>query len=378
MKTTFACLVLIIFISNGMAQQYGWGAVLKDLDKKVKIGGRLQGILDYNTANGSQDFYLRRTRLNLDYRPWDGHQFVYDIRNDKANFRDSGEEEFVIGDAYWKIRIDKWSINNIKLFRAKVDVSYSQTSSSKNLFNPQRNDISEYASDFIVQNRRANNIQANGNIGNLAYQVYVSDGVQKGDLEDLGGTKVRTVNHQRFSYGTKLRYFFLGDARKNRVQDTFFGEYDTISLGVGYGRNDKINVTSSDNSSTMDFERAIVNLDVSVSLGGFRFLGEYFDFDGILVDENAALEANRVGTASGYFAQAEYVYGKWAPYLNYERYDKWDTQDGYLLKSHSFGINYYTLMEAMRFGVVYKKTTNEVNVGNNENKETYAYMMLNF
>lgn len=360
------------------AQQVGWGSAFEDAGKKVKLGGRIQAIMENDSETESQDFYLRRLRFNIEYKPWEGHIFVYDIRNDNANKEDRGEGKFSVGDAYWRFAVDKSWIKNVQFFRGKVDVSYSQTSSSKNLLNPNRANVSEHASDFLVHNRRAANAQVNGSIGDMVYQVFLADGVNSADLEPLeGAVTVEGVNHQKFSYGGKLRYFFLGDAKKNKVQDTFYGQYDTLSFGIGYFANDNINLALSDNRE-VSIRRTLTNAELSFSYKNFRLLSEYFAFTGDLVDLTKTDKDDMQGDSNGYYAQAEYLIGKWAPYFAYESFNRWAEEDGYIQKVTTFGVNYYQNMEAQRYGVSYKKTENDENLGDDTSENIYAYMMLNF
>lgn len=374
-------ILLMIIPLTTQAAQYGWGATIKDGDKKIKVGGRLQVMLAQDSETESQDFFLRRTRLNLEYKPWKGHTFVYDIRNDGANQEDEGEQTFNIGDAFWKIDINKHTINNIKLFRAKVDVSYSQTSSSKNLFNPQRALISEHASDFVVHNRRAVNMQANGNIENLAYHVVLSDGVNSEDLTAVNGKAVSQVNHQKLTYGGKLRYFFMGDSKKNKSQDTFYGLHDTFSLGVGYFANDKINVTNANNTGALQefsMTRSVTNIDLSYSYGGLRVMAEHFEMTGDLADLTSTDRDDILTRSGGYYAQVEYTLDKIAPYITYEEFNRNRSAEDAITQETTIGINYYHMLEAARFGFAYKQTENGKDVGDNTNESIYTYAMLNF
>ena len=92
-----------IWMSAASASE--WGAAFEDMDRKVKIGGRIQAIAEDDSEKDGQDFYLRRVRLNLEYSPWENHKFVYDIRNDSSNKGDKGDGKFSIGDAYWGIKV---------------------------------------------------------------------------------------------------------------------------------------------------------------------------------------------------------------------------------------------------------------------------------
>lgn len=374
-------LTMLFISSHALAQQAGWGVSVKEADKKVKIGGRLQGIMVNDSETESQDFYMRRVRLNLEYRPWEDHSFVYDIRNDSSGKDDDGENEFVIGDAYWNINIKKNTVKNVRFFRSKVDVSYSQTSSSKNLFNPNRASSSEYASDFVVQNRRAMNVQVNGQVKNLTYHFVLSDGVNTEDLKDLSKNSIDKVNHQKFTYGGKLRYFFIGASKADVIQDTFYGQLDTLSLGLGYFANDKINVdnsTAGGAGGTFSFRRTVTNLDLSYAYKNFRLLAEQFSFVGNLIDLKATNKDNILGNSNGYYIQTEYLLGKWAPYIIYESFNKNQAEDDFNEIANTIGLNYYQNMEAERFGIAYKQTKLAKNLGYKTNESLYVYLMLNY
>lgn len=364
--------IILIFIPSmiwAKDYQYGWGVQLNEKNKQVKIGGRIQAIAMSDSETETQDFYLRRLRLNVSYKPWDDHKIVYDIRNDSANQKDEGEEGFVIGDAYWQIKFKHPYIKNIRFFRAKVDVSYSQTSSSKNLLTPERAVASEFASDFIVHNRRATNFQINGNFGPLAYQAVVSDGVQSDDLEDTNDNALASITAQKFTYGAKFRYFIFGDARKNHVQDTFYGKNDTFSLGYGVFQNDKITVSNSSGGlSNFSFARTLNNIDLSLSYQNLRLLAEYFEFQGDLIDLTQTTKENILGSSKGGYAQIEYlVTENWAPYVILEEFNRVDTAQTII---QVYGLNYYDLMEARRYGLNYKILDDE--------HQLYAHIMLNF
>lgn len=380
--TLVACLS---FITQTYAVPYqkGWGT--KVIDQKtgksgVKIGGRLQAIAAVDSETETQDFYFRRMRVNFSYNPKPNHKIVYDVRNDNANQEDRGEETFNIGDAYWQIDFKKFKV---KLFRGKVDVSYSQTSSSKNLFTPERTFVSEHASDFVVENRRANNAQINGNLGNLSYHVVLSDGVNSNDLEDVAGLEVNSVEGQKFTYGGKLRYYFFGDPVKNPAQDTFYGKHDTFSLGAAFFANDKIIVDNSTASgsqvSLFNMARNMSAFELSYAKGGLRILGEYFAFTGDIIDLTAATKEDILGESNGYYIQTEYVFNKLAPFVSYEVFDKNLDADDAQLTNTTVGLNYYEDLEAERYGIAYRKTENEDGLNSGDDEEfLYAYIMLNF
>lgn len=377
--------IFITLTSTAIAAPYqkGWGTSV--IDQKtgksgVKIGGRLQAIAAVDSETETQDFYFRRMRVNFSYNPKPNHKIVYDVRNDNANQGDRGEETFNIGDAYWQIDFKKFKF---KAFRGKVDVSYSQTSSSKNLFTPERTFVSEHASDFVVENRRANNVQINGNLGNLSYHVVLSDGVNSNDLEDVAGNEVEAVDGQKFTYGGKLRYYFFGDPVKNPAQDTFYGKHDTFSIGAAFFANDKIIVDNSTATgsqvSQFNMARNLTNIELSFAKGGLRILGEYFAFSGDIIDLTAADKEDILGDSNGYYIQSEYVFNKLAPFISYEVFDKNLDSDDAQLTNTTVGINYYQDLEGERYGIAYRLTENEDELNNGDDEEfLYAYIMLNF
>lgn len=346
---------------------------------KYSIGGRIQGVIGIDSEEDTQDIYLRRLRLNVSYEPWENHKIVYDIRNDKSNKGDKSDGQFEIGDAYWKIDINKNSIKNIKLFRAKVDVSYSQTASSKNLFSPNRTEVSEYASDYVISNRRANNVQVNGALGNWAYQLVLSDGVDSNEIDVLSGStrSIDSVEGQKLTYGLKLRYYFFGNAKKNQLKETFYGKAKTFSFGVGKFNNDKIILKLSD-ANLVNVQRSLTNFDLSFAYNHFRFVSEYFIFENDIVNLDASSKNNMLENTSGYYAQAEYLIGKWAPNVGVEAFDQGHSGDTHKLTATTVGLNYYYDNVNMRFGVFYKRTS-VIRIDTESNEKSFQlYTMLHF
>ena len=347
--------------------------------RRVTIGGRVQGVLANVPDQNNQDMYLRRLRLNISYKLSSNQTVVYDIRNDRANYQDSGDQKFSIGDAYWQVKINKPWLKNIRLFRAKVDVSYSQTSSSKDLFNPGRALVTDHASDFVIFGRRAVNIQANGQLGDVAYQVVLSDGVSSDSLSPIKGKAyIESISGQNLTYGAKFRYFLVGSAVENKVQDTFYGNKDTFSIGAGYFVNDKIKAISSGSVESIVLNRSLGNIEVSYSQGGFRFIGEYFLFKDNIINLDESSIDLILGKANGHYSQLEYVYKKWAPYIGYEHFDQWDSEIGYEVESYVLGVNYYEDMDLSRYGIAYKKEREGASLTGKVNDNLYAYVMMNF
>ncbi|MBD66038.1 MAG: hypothetical protein CME62_12580 [Halobacteriovoraceae bacterium] len=346
--------------------------------ENFKIGARLQGMGTF--SEDDQDFFLRRTRLNISYKLNDESKIVYDIRNDNSNQEDRGDGEFAIGDAYWQRDINQYTIKNIRFFRAKVDVSYSQTSSSKNLFNPERTIVAELASDFVVQNRRANNIQLNGNFHKAAYQLVVSDGVQSSDLEDLNGNEIDSVQKQKLTYGGKIRYFFIGDASKNKAQDTFYGQVDTFSLGYGLFLNDRIEVENTAGGlQEFNFSRKLQNVELSYANKYFRILAEHFSYSNDLIDLTAQNKEDILTDSVGSYIQGEIYIGHWAPYLITEKLtqDEDSNGDERVTNSTTAGLNYYPYFdESLRFGAFTTSTEFSEALDKDDEYKYGLYIML--
>lgn len=360
--------LLISFLSLASDYQKGWGTKIKIADKSLKVGGRIQGMGEL--SDGNQDLFLRRLRLNTSFNFLKDHKVVYDIRNDKAN--KDGEKGFVIGDAYWQYKRNDLKL---KFYRAKVDVSYSQTSSSKNLFNPTRAIVSDHAASFVVQNRRATNIQINGALGKLHYHAVIADGVVAEDLEDVNGNAIDSINSQKFTFGGKLRYFFFGDGS---IQDTFFGKHDTFSLGAGLFHNDQIKVKNTHGLSSFSITRDLLNVDLSLSFKSFRLLTEYFEMQGDIYDLTASARSNILADSTGHYAQVEYVFGKWAPYIRYENFNRNKSISSTSLRSKTIGINYYKDLEALRFGAAFQEISYDNKLNEGDSKALTLYTMMNF
>lgn len=347
--------------------------------ENVVVGGRLQGIMAHDSETDTQDMYLRRTRVNVAYQPWEKHSIVYDVRNDNSNQEDRGDGKFSIGDAYWQIDMDKSYIKNIRLFRAKVDVSYTQTASSKDLMSPNRADVSEYASDYIVSNRRANNVQANGMVGQMAYQIVISDGVDSNEVDTAtkGTRTISEIEGQKLTYGGKIRYFFWGDAYKNKAKETFYGKESSFSLGVGRFNSDKVIFKLSDDS-LLTTTRGLTNVELSYSKYSFRLLGEYFIFENDIVNLDATVKNKMLATSSGHYILIENLFGKWAPNLGMESFDQ--SAHSVTNKSNSviMGLNYYLNKSNLRYGAFYKKTNLEQGQTKTQAENFQIYAMLNF
>lgn len=375
LRTIGLLIFSVSFFSNTFSKEErkGWGLSLGEGTSNIRVGGRLQGIASYNPGTGFKDLYLRRGRVNLQYQTENLHMIYMDLRNDNSNRQDEGEGSLFIGDAFYEMPIKSIPfLHDITLFRSKVDVSYSQTASSKNLINPNRERVSDYASNFIVHNRRANNIQVNGGNDWMSFQLVISDGIQNEEIEEaFGNVTVSAIAEQKLTIGGKVRFFLWGE--KAELQETFYEAQKTLSFGLGVFNNSEIRYTLS-NGNEISHSRNLYNAELSFAYDNFRLLAEGFYFQGDTLNPSQA----RFGDSWGTYMRSEYIIGKFAPYvgLNYFRRDK-DLSNSHEA-SHLIGINYYAQNHTRRYGVSFQNFEygNQLTLRNK--KEIMTYIMLDY
>ena len=160
------------------------------------------------------------------------------------------------------------------MFRSKVDVSYSQTASSKDLIHPNRERVSDYAANFIVHNRRASNIQINGGNKWMTYQLVVADGIQSDAIDPIiGNVAINNIMKQSVAFG-KVRFFLWNPLReKAEVQETYYQAMRTFSIGFGFFNNRSITYQLSNGIEITD-SRELYNLEISFALDCLRILAE--------------------------------------------------------------------------------------------------------
>jgi hypothetical protein len=353
-------------------EKKGWGLSLGEGTSNIRIGGRLQGIGSYNTGNGFKDLYLRRARVNLQYQTQNFHMIYVELRNDNSTREDRGEGSLFIGDAFYEIPLDIPFIYDLTLFRSKVDVSYSQTSSSKNLIHPNRSRVSDYAANFVVHNRRANNIQINGGNDWMTYQLVISDGIQNEEVEEaFGNVTVSAIAEQKLTVGAKARFFLWGE--KAELQETFYGAKRTLSFGLGAFTNSDIRYTLS-NGQEVSHSRSLYNAELSFAYDNFRLLAEGLYFQGDTLNPSQ----RRFGDAWGTYMRSEYILGKIAPYigLSYLKRDKdnSNTQEA----SQLIGVNYYAENKTRRYGVSFQNFEYGNLLSSRNKKEVMTYIMMDY
>ncbi len=367
-----------MFISTTLlAKDWGYWIQSPDSSKKLRIGGRLQGAMSLTDEEDStQDFYIRRMRLNLEYYPMENQKIYLDIRSDKTNYKDKGELPFLIGDAYWEYKTSKTT--NIRVYRGKADVSYSQTTSSRNLLFIERAAIAEHAAGFITESRRGANVQANGTIDNrFTYQLIFGDGVQSDDLEDLGGNGVTSIIAQNFFYGAKLRYYFFHNQKDFKPSDTTYGKGQTLAIGAGYFIQNKLKIAYNASDEEV-LNRTLLNVDLKFSKGRFNLLTEYFRFTNDLID----LPSSTFGASSGFTHQLEVMITndlKHAIYFKNEDFNRYeDSASDSHYQASGIGYNHYIDEVALRWGVFLEDIKENQNIGQDAMKKFTLYTMMNY
>lgn len=372
-------LLFLVLIDPSYGKSWGIWINQPETNYKLKVGGRLQGSVYLTDGEDSvQDFYVRRARLNVDYRPDVTQKIILDVRNDRANYADDGEGKFSLGDFYWQHQLSDHTV--IRLFRAKVDVSYSQTSSSKDLVHIERAAIAEHAANFINESRRASNAQILGTYENWTYQLLFGDGVQSDDLEDLNGRAVTAIINQKFMYGTKIRYYFFDNTDK-KIQETFYGKGKSLSLGFGYFQQDhlKLNfIGIQQASSQKTLVRKLTNLELRAVFGRFSFLAEYFRFDGDIID----ISNSNFDSSAGAYLLAEYYFTK---NLKHSFYFRTEQHDRYLVskedmtaRATGIGYNHYVDEEALRWGIYWQTRPKNDAISSEHENSLNTYFAMNY
>lgn len=346
-----------------------------DPDMYIKLGVRIQGTFenyqtDYADATKADtdnyDAYLRRTRLEVSAGFSKNVSFTMDIRNDKANYQNKGEQEFNVGDAYLKIKKPFGSsLVNFKLYRAKIDVSRTETVKSAWTIHYDRPHVADAAAQYISHNRRATNVQMYGNYENkIHYQVATGDGVYSGKFYDAkGNTFTGSFNQESFFYGGKIWFSPIEGWEETKRTETYFGEGKHAEVGVGYWVSPNINYDG------YSIDHKLLNIEASMHYKGLFLQGEYFKFDGVVKDfENAP---NIQGKSNGWYVTGEYCMSDFyylAPFARYERWDKFEDEGGYTLTSKIFGINWYLRGNSTKVGFAVQQDDYGQNIGDKEVK----------
>jgi len=335
-------------------------------DMWLKAGVRIQGTfenrsVDYAGATPNESIseaYLRRVRFEVaaGFNKWTS--FVMDVRNDKANYEDDGEQEFNVGDAYVQIKKPfNTSLVNFKLFRAKIDVSRTETVKSARTIHYDRPQVADEAAQYISHNRRGTNAQVYGDWEKkVHYQLAFGDGVNSGKMKDASGSSLASggATQKSFFYGGKVKLSPFDGWEEKHVTETYFGQGKHFTLGASYWISPEISYKNGTQDTTID--HTLMNLELSVHYKGLMIQGEYFDFGGVVKD--ASTVAVETGHSQGWYATSEYVIEELAflaPYVRYESWNKFEGQDGYDYKSAMGGVNWYLKGNTIKAGLTYQQ-----------------------
>ena len=338
-------------------------------DMWFKAGVRIQSTFeDKSSSDGtsSQDAYLRRTRFEAAAGFNKYASFVMDIRNDKANYQQKGEQTFNVGDAYVKIKKPfDTSLVNFKLYRAKIDVSRTETVKSARVIAYDRPKVADNAAQYITHNRRGTNAQMYGDWNKkVHYQVAVGDSTYEGKLADANGKKTSNITKQSFFYGGKLRLSPFDGWEETKRTESYMGVGKHFSVGAGYWTVPSIQAEGTTGAKT-DLNNELINLEISGHYNGFFAQAEYFKFKDTVKDWTDTTLVT--GKSTGWYATSEYVFkdlAYLAPFIRYEKWDKFDAATGFDYTAKTAGVNWYLRGNTTKVGLYVQKEKFGAEIGN--------------
>ena len=339
-------------------------------DMWLKAGVRIQGtyenkFTDYNDAKTNtnvNDAYLRRVRFEVAAGFGKHASFVMDVRNDKSNYLiNNAEGTFNVGDAYVKIKKPfDTSLVNFKLYRAKIDVSRTETVKSARVIAYDRPYVADIAAQYISFNRRGTNAQMYGDWNKkIHYQIAAGSASSPTKILDAAGDKASSddieISDQSFFYGGKIRLSPFDGWEETKRTETYFGKGKHISIGAAYW---SVPTLKGENAlgGTFDLNRELINIEASAHYYGFFIQGEYFKFSDAVNDWEAA--TIETGDSSGWYVTSEYVMpdlGYVAPFVRYESHDRYENTDDTTVTSALAGVNWYLRGNTTKVGVVYQQ-----------------------
>lgn len=370
LRILFICLVFISAAASGQTKfPLGngvdkWGVPLKvpESELTLRLGARFQSLatiekeedLDAKSESTSQDFQSRRIRFQLQADLGTRGAFYMDVRNDNANEDDNGERNFSVGDAYVQVPLREGTTHFIRLYRAKVDVARSETVSSSELLFLNRPFVADEAAQFVSHNRRATNAQMLGHFNKkLSYQVVVGDGVFSERFKDAKGQAVDDIEKQNFMLGAKVRFHPFEGWEDLRQSETYFGEGQHFSVGIGGFNTSNIRIVEGANNGTVS--RNLINAEISAHMGEWSFSSEYFKMMGV-IEDHAAASFNK-GSGEGWYVQGEKLFADFhflAPFARYENWNRFVESGDYETESNLFGLNWYLNGNRFRVSLAYQ------------------------
>ena len=350
-------------------------------DMWFKAGVRIQGTMESTDTNYNDstkidtslnDAYLRRVRFEVAAGFTKHTSFVMDMRNDKSNYGiENSEGSFNVGDAYLKIKNPfKTSLVNFKLYRAKIDISRTETVKSARVIAYDRPYIADAAAQFISFNRRGTNVQMYGDWEKkIHYQIATGSSANPDKVKDAGGNSGSNIvmTEQSFFFGGKIKFSPFNGWEEQKVTETYMGQGKHFTFGVAYWIVPTMKGIT-DNNTTLDVQRSLINAEISAHYHGLMVQAEYFKFNDVVEDIQATNRIN-TGTASGYYATSEYVFTNFyflAPFVRYESWDRFQEKDNYSAISMLAGLNWYLRGNTTKVGMYYQKDSFDKNVGDKD------------
>lgn len=354
------------YLGEGMSK---WGVMVtpdEGAPFSLRLGTRLQTVTNFQNSEDSvtgqkvnfQDFYARRVRFQLEAKYKENMSFNMDVRNDDAGKNDKGESDFNVGDAFFEFKnIFNSSALSVRAFRAKVDVSRTQTIGSANILYLDRPKVADEAAQFVNHNRRATNIQMLGNFDNrLNFQLVAGDGVSGELFNDAKGERsgAGSIYRQNFMVGGKIKVAPFKGWEDENPNENYFGIGKHFTVGYGLFHTGDIQFES---VSGVDAEtsRTLTNIEASAHYSNFAIQAEYFHFQGVVEDFSST--SMNLGSSDGYYIQGEYVIPSLsyvAPFARYESWDRFHQVDDYDFVSYVAGANWYLKGNKIRVGLFYQ------------------------
>ena len=342
-------------------------------DMWLKAGVRIQGSfenreVDFNDVSKSDtslnDAYLRRVRFEVAAGFGKHASFVMDVRNDKSNYGiENSEGNFNVGDAYVKIKkpFDS-SLVNFKLYRAKIDISRTETVKSARVIVYDRPYVADAAAQYISFNRRGANVQMYGDWEKkIHYQIATGSASSPDKVIDAAGNEGSSANvnmdEQSFFFGGKVRVSPFDGWEETKRTETYFAQGKHISVGAAYWVIPTLK-GQVNNTTNFDLSRALLNIEASAHYYGFFIQGEYFKFDDVVQDWTTGATEVTTGSSSGWYVTSEYVIEPWsylAPFVRYESWNRFEDVDGYEVTSMLGGVNWYLRGNTTKVGILYQK-----------------------
>ena len=351
----------------------------------LKAGVRVQGTfenknVDYNdvtkTDTTLNDAYLRRVRFEVAAGFGKHASFVMDIRNDKSNYGiENAEGNFNVGDAYLKIKKPfDTSLVNFKLYRAKIDVSRTETVKSARVIVYDRPYVADAAAQFISFNRRGANVQMYGDWKKkIHYQIATGSASSPDKVIDASGNKGSSadveMDEQSFFFGGKVRISPFDGWEETIRTESYFAQGKHISIGVAYWMIPTLKGKTNSGATSFDLNRALLNVEASAHYYGFFIQGEYFKFDDVVQDWTTTATNVTTGKSSGWYATSEYVIEPWAylaPFVRYESWNRYEDADGYEVTSILGGVNWYLRGNTTKVGVLYQQDSYGTQTGDKD------------